>query len=152
MKQLLSIMVLATAFVFVACDKDDGGEEGPLTDATGAWSGTLKVVQDDGSDYMLEGVAVQVASIDSKYCQIVMEQVQFSPKMPVKIDMTIDSVPYVKNGSDIEFGGDNIVPKAMGGPFPKYNITEFKGVMNEKISFSMMCGSYPLSYNGVHAE
>lgn len=153
MRRYLNILLMATAMVFAACDKDDENNDDnglSMIGEKGVWAGTMSVTQDDNSVFTQADVCVDVECIDNDYLRIVMNQVKFSEKMPIQLDMTIDSIKYVLCDGGLEFGGNNIVPQAMGGPFPQYTITGLTGKTKDgKADFSMMCGKYPLSFAGV---
>ncbi len=152
MRRYLNILLMATAMVFIACDKDDENNDDNerfFIREIYTWGGTMSVTQDDSSVFTQADVLVDVDFFDKDYLRIVMNQVKFSEKMPIQLDMTIDSIKYVVGDENLEFGGNNIVPQAMGGPFPQYTITGFTGKTKDgQIDFSMMCGKYPLSFSG----
>jgi hypothetical protein len=75
--------------------------------------------------------------------------VSFSAKMPVKIDMEIPNVEYQNEDGKITLSGNNIVPFAMGGEFPKYTVTNLSGTVNNgTLSVSMNCGESPTTFVG----
>lgn len=151
MKQFkfLAALLIAGA-TLAACDKDEKNDEPTPAETTSAsFQGTLTVDQTDGSTYTQENVVVDYAITDTAGFVLVFNQVSFSPKMPVKLDMTIPNVSYVMIGSEITLAGDKIVPLAMGGEFPKYTITNLSGTIADgTLSVSMNCGSSPLKFTG----
>lgn len=152
MKHYLNILLISTVIIFAACDKDDENNDDnsqSMTEEKTVWVGTMSVTQDDNSVFTQTDVRVDVEPIDNDYMHMVVKQVKFSEKMPYPLDMTIDSVKYILNDGYLKFSGNNIVPQAMGGPFPQYTITNFAGnTKDSKPNFSMMCGKYPLSFVG----
>lgn len=152
MRRYLNILLMSIAMVFVACDKDDESNDDNSRSLIGekcVWVGTMSVTQDDNSVFTQTDVRVDVVYIDNDYLRMVMNQVKFSENMPIKLDMTIDSVKYILNDGYLEFNGNGIVPQAAGGYFQQYTITNLTGNTNDsKPTFSMMCGKYPLSFEG----
>ena len=151
MKQLFTVLLAAAGMLFVACDKDDNKNEEPqnetLTNET--FQGTLVVDQTDGSAYTQENVKVGCAITDTAGMVLTFNQVSFSEKMPVKLDITIPHVEYTVNAGIYTLSGNNIVPLAMGGEFPKYTITNLSGTIQDgTLSVSMNCGSSPLKFTG----
>ena len=143
----LFIALLITSFFAASCEKEE--EPLKLTE-DGTYSGQLAVDQLNGTNYTSSNVQVKVTpSTSAGYITIDMLQVSFSPKMPVKLDMKIQNVVYTSTSEKITLSGNNIIPIAMGGGFPAYTITNLTGeIQNGVLSLSMMCGSFPLTYNG----
>ncbi|MEA5004843.1 MAG: hypothetical protein VB022_00360 [Rikenellaceae bacterium] len=141
------LALLMTSFFAVGCEKDE--EPLKLTE-DGIYSGQLTVDQLDGTNYTSSDVQVKLTpAATAGNVTIDMLQVSFSSKMPVKLDMKIQNVVYTSTSEKITLSGNNIIPIAMGGEFPAYTITNLTGeIKNGSLSLSMMCGSYPLTYNG----
>lgn len=111
-------------------------------------TGTMITTLGTDSTYTKTDVVVNF-SINNEFATIEMLAVKFAEAMPLTLDMTIDSVSYITVGETVNFTGNNIVPTAMGGAFPKYTITNLDGKIGDgKLSFTMMCGAYPVSYEG----
>lgn len=142
----LFLMAMITLSI-TACDKtEDNNKNATVED--GSYTGTLTVDQTDGTIYTQQNVNVTLQLIDGK-AQIKMSQVAFSAQMPVKLDMTIPGITTAENAEGITISGDNIVPQAMGGDFPKYTIKQMNGKATPtNISFAMICGTFPLSFTG----
>lgn len=141
---------LAVAGMFVGCGDDEPTKGEPEVQDNGiSYAGTMVVVQQDETTYTQENVVVDYEITDTAGLVLTFNQVAFSSKMPIKIDMTLTNVQYEKNSETISFTGDGIVPIAMGGPFPKYTVTNLSGtVQEETMSLSMNCGGYPVTYTG----
>lgn len=148
MKHFLSFMICAAMLSFVACDKsDDNKDVNPTPEAASA-VGKVFVTQTDGSEFSKDSVSVSLTYAEDSMT-ITMFKVKFAERMPLELDMTIGGVQYSNNGGDIKLWGDNIVPQAMGGAFPKYTITNLDGKVGDgKVSFSMMCGEFPTRFEG----
>lgn len=148
MKHFLSFMICAAMLSFVACDKsDDNKDVNPTPEAASA-VGKVFVTQADGSEFSKDSVSVSLTYAEDSMT-ITMFKVKFAERMPLELDMTIGSVQYSNNGGDIKLWGDNIVPQAMGGAFPKYTITNLDGKVGDgKVSFSMMCSEFPTRFEG----
>lgn len=137
------------ALVATACTKSDEGTGGkePVVD-NGTYVGTVTVDQNDGTVYTQENVTMTFEQ-KSGTAQIKMSQVGFSQQMPVKLDMTIPGITATETTDGLTISGDNIVPQAMGGDFPKYTIKNMTGkVTADAISFDMVCGGFPFSFKG----
>ena len=154
MKQLFTVL-LAAGMLFVACDKNDDKNE-TLENETmtnQSFKGTLIVDLTDGSAYTQEDVTVDYAITDTAGFVLTFNQVSFSPRMPMKLDMSIPNVSYVIVGSEITLAGNGIVPLAMGKEFEQYTITNLEGTIADgTMSVSMKCGSSPMKFTGVKAE
>ena len=148
MKQLFTVLI-AAGMMFVACDKNDDKNETPETLTNQTYVGTLTVDQTDGTTYTQENVTVGFAITDTAGMVLTLNQVSFSERMPVKIDMTIPHIEYTANGANYNLSGNNIVPLAMGGEFPKYTITNLSGtIVDGALSVSMNCGGFPIKFSG----
>ena len=148
MKQLFTVLI-AAGMMFVACDKNDDKNETPETVTNQTYTGTLTVDQTDGTTYTQENVTVGLATTDTAGMVLTLNQVSFSERMPVKIDMTIPHIEYTANGVNYTLSGNNIVPLAMGGEFPKYTITNLSGtIVDGALSVSMNCGGFPTKFSG----
>ena len=148
MKQLFTVLI-AAGMMFVACDKNDDKNETPETLTNQTYVGTLTVDQTDGTTYTQENVTVGIAITDTAGMVLTFNQVSFSERMPVKIDMTIPHIEYTANGVNYTISGNNIVPLAMGGEFPKYTITNLSGTIADgTLSVSMNCGGFPTKFSG----
>lgn len=108
------------------------------------------VVVSDNTSFTDKDIVVELTFDEaSKTVEMLIKQVKFAEAMPIRLDMTVQGISYTEAGSDITIAGNNIVPQAMGGPFPKYTITNLSGkVTGEGMVFSMICGELPVSYTG----
>lgn len=151
MKRYLNILLMATAMVFIACDKDDDGKNDdtdiPLYNA---YSGSIFVQETDTSTFENPYIRVDCTLSDDKNTMtMTINKVKFSSRMPVELDITIPEIKVEKKDDSMAISGDGIVPEAMGGPFPKYTITNLEGSFSaDKFTFSMMCGEYKTWFEG----
>ena len=115
-----------------------------------AYIGKLTVNQNDGSVFEQENVEINIDIADDNTMKIIMNQVKFAEGMGIKLDMTIEGIETLETDSGLSISGDNIIPTAMNGiEFPQYIITEMEGeVTTQNITFSMMCGEFPLTFSG----
>ncbi|KAA6326436.1 hypothetical protein EZS27_024462 [termite gut metagenome] len=145
----LKILLVAAMVVFItACSNDENSEEIIVVD-DGAYIGTLVVDQNNGTSYTQENVSV-VVSVDTDHAEVHMMQVSFAERMSLKLDMTIPNVPVAVISGGLSLSGNNIIPWAMGGNYSQYTITNLTGkVTAQSISFTMMCGEFPLRFSGV---
>ena len=142
--------LLAAGLTFAACDKDENEtpEQQPVLEKT-SYVGTLMVDQNNSTTYVQDSVTIDCTPSEDKGLVITFNQVSFSERMPVKLDMDIPNVEYSEADGKITLSGNNIVPLAMGGEFAKYTITNLTGNIAEgTISLSMKCGDYPLTFSG----
>ena len=75
--------------------------------------------------------------------------VTFSERMPVSIDMVLDSLNYTRAEAEVSFRGENIVPTAGGKPYDRYNTTALKGTITpDSLCLSCKLGTFPIAYRG----
>ena len=153
MKNLkIALMVAMSIFLITACDKDKDPEE-PIVVEKGTYKGKMTVSTGDVISYEQENTEVKIEMGTDNTISIEMANVKFAAMMPVTITMVIPEVTTTATDAGLSLSGDNIIPTAMGGPFPQYTITNLTGETTpQKMTFSMMCGIYPLSFEGTIAE
>lgn len=151
-----AMMLGMLSFGAVACDDDDddepNGDNKPSVDDvqndTTTYMGQMNVV------FMGQGNLSDSTVIKSSYdslgnLNLEFIQVRFVPQMPVKIDITVPSIPCNKENGVVAFQGDSIVPTVKGVPFAQYTAGDLKGeVKGDSIAFSLKFGSFPTSYKG----
>lgn len=142
--------LLAAGMIFVACNKDeDETPEQQQVPAKESYVGILSVDQNNGTFYVQEDVIVDCTPSEDHSFVVTFNQVSFSERMPVKLDMDIPNVEYSEADGKITLSGNSIVPLAMGGEFAKYTITNLTGTISGgTLSLSMNCGDYPLTFTG----
>lgn len=147
MKQVKFLFIAVIVLLITACDDDKKNEEVTVTDGT--YKGTLIVDQNDDTFYTQENVTV-ILNTGTDNAEIKMMQVSFSSKMPVTLDMTIPSITKAEVIDGLQLSGDNIIPLAMGGEFPRYTITGMTGKATPQVlALQFTCGEYPLTFSGV---
>ena len=155
MKQFLfSLIAVALVFSVTSCkesEDDNGGQNNPEVTNQYTLVGTLTVDQLNGSNYVMDSVRIAITPNDTLGTMtMVMYQVRFSSRMPVKLDMTVRNINYVSNQDGFVLSGDSIVPYAMGGPFAAYTITDLIGTLtDDSLRLSMNCGIYPMTFKGI---
>ena len=144
------LALLAMAIMFVGCNDDEPTQQEPQgQNEQISYVGTMVVVQKDQTTYTQESVAVDYEITDTAGLVLTFNQVAFSPKMPVKIDMILTNVQHEESVETTSFSGDSIVPIAMGGLFPQYTVTSLSGTIQQgTMSLSMTCGGYPITFVG----
>lgn len=146
------LFTAAALLLLAGCDKDDknGSNPEPPVFKGYEYTGTVEVDQQDGTTYPCPDVVVQVSPQTDGTVQMKMLQVRFSENMPLKLDMTVSGIGYTADGEDIVLHGNNIIPEAMGGPFPAYTITDLVATGDKRaFTLSMTCGGkFPLRYTG----
>lgn len=157
MKKIVCFLfaLAAVSFAVAGCssDNDDNGDGGgPAGVEDGAYTGTVTVDQDDdlGTIYTQDDVKTAVTFGDDGSATIEIFKVAFSDDMPVTLDIKISGVTATPTAGGFSLSGDNIIPTAMGGPFPMYTIKNMTGKVTENsLTFEMMCGRYPTKFEGV---
>ncbi len=151
--KLIKMMLCAACALSltVACDKSEDDSVQIPVDKT--FLGELSVDQTDGTFFRQQEVQVRYemnTDATPVTMNIYMYRVRFAEAMPVKLDMTIPAVDFSVADGAIELSGDGIVPLAMGGEFKQYTITGLRGKIEDgRMTLSMTCGSFPLSYAGL---
>jgi len=148
----MKIVLLAALVVmaFASCDKEEDQKEDVVEVVSETYVGKLSVDQTDGTFFTMDSVSVDVNPVDGDSTVVmVMHGVTFSARMPVALDMTVNGIAYTSTTTNVSLSGNNLVPIAMGGEFPAYTITNYAGTITDgKLSFSMVCGKFPLTFTG----
>ena len=154
MKKTLSLLIFF-AVLCIGCTKtDDGGTDKKNDNPTGGISyvGDVAVTQDDGTDFIKKDVEVVMTRTENTM-KMEMLKVSFAAAMPIELDMTVEGISFRQTSDGYAISGDNLVPTAMGGAFPAYTITNLAGGSSDgRLTFSTMCGHYPLRYSGRRQE
>ena len=140
-------LALAT-LAAIGCNKNTPEETaGPKE---GSYVGTVTVNSTSGEVFDNENIEVSFTpSKDGKTATLVMYQIKFTPKMPMKLDVTIPDVNISAEGEDIKLACAEVVPLAMGGPFPNYTVTDLTGkISGDNLTFSLNFGATPTSFSG----
>lgn len=149
MKAFFRLLMCSVAlFAFAACSS---GDDDPVVDLSQRqYVGDFVVDQNDGTTYMDENVKISIAFNEfTNEAVMTFYQVKFSANMPVRLDMVVSGITYSASSTEIRISGNRIVPYAMGGPFEEYMITDFVGhITDNKITFSMTCGEFPVIFTG----
>lgn len=137
----------------VACteEKDDSTNQ-PTTEQTSSKSFIGRItVGEEGNSFSEDSISIETSNLVSGKINVKLLQVKFAQAMPLRLDMEINGINCVKeNDGTYTLTGNNIVPIAMGGEFPAYTITNLNGrIIDSIFTLSMMCGSYPVNYEGV---
>ncbi len=142
------LCVCATTLTIMACNKDEEITKKMVKNHK-EFVGTFAVTQSDQTVFTTEGKVLEYAITDTAKLVLTFYQAQFSPKMPICIDMIVQNIDYEESTSKITFSGTNIIPLAMGGEFPQYTITNLQGtITKEGVSLTMICGKNPVEYIG----
>lgn len=144
MKKFFAIIVCAG--MLAACNINT--PEPPVPAETTAYEayGTLLI---PSSGFTKEQVRTKIILTDEEVLDIYMFEVKFATLMPVTIDMVISGVPYVRNGENIRFYGDSIVPYAGNKPYDKYIVTDLEGsITADSLLINNKYGETPSVYKG----
>ncbi|MCR5050848.1 MAG: hypothetical protein K6A36_07175 [Paludibacteraceae bacterium] len=120
-------------------------EEGQTTEVFEA-SGILTIPT---SGFTKENIRTKIVLAGPDSMDIYMYEVKFAAAMPVTIDMIISGVHYAKEGNQINFHGDGIIPTAGNKPYKDHIITNLVGtITTDSIFMSNNYGSTPSVYAG----
>lgn len=146
------LWVAIGSVLFISCKEDPSDVESKKS-----YLGEMTVTNADSSTFSDPEIRVSISESiteEGKY-DILMKQVKFAERMPVRIDMTI---PSVELNAAYELICDSVIPWAMGGPYTQWTIRNLRGQIiytdgePSEISFEMMCGDYPVVYQGLYTE
>ncbi len=148
MKTKLFLIALAAASL-IGCSEKTTPEK-PLTPEEADYIGTVSVFF-EGTTFDNENIEVSFdPSDDGKTASITLHKIKFVPQMPVTIDVTIPNVEVGSTTEKITLSCAQVIPKAMGGDYPRYTVTNLLGeILGKEMSFSLNFGSYPTSFRGV---
>jgi hypothetical protein len=154
MNYLKIFSISLSILLFVSCGDDKTTPEDPELPSNGNYVGTVSVAPGTPDAFILEDIEVVfTVSEDETTADIEMLKVKFADDMPLTLDMLMSGVTLDETETGYSISGDGIVPTAMEGrPFENYTITELTGdATTESLSIEMMCGEYPLSFEGTVA-
>ena len=146
--QFKHMLLALAALAAIGCNKNNPEETaGPKE---GAYVGTVTVNSTSGEVFDNENIEVSFTpSEDGKTATLVMYQIKFTPRMPMTLDITIPDVNITAEGQDIKLECAEVVPIAMGGPFPNYTVTDLTGkISGDELTFSLNFGATPTSFSG----
>ena len=146
--QFKHMLLALAALAAIGCNKNTPEETaGPKE---GSYVGTVTVNSTSGEVFDNENIEVSFTpSEDGKTATLVMYQIKFTPKMPMTLDVTIPDVNISAEGEDIKLACAEVIPLAMGGPFPNYTVTNLTGkISGDNLTFSLNFGATPTSFSG----
>jgi len=146
--QFKHMLLALAALAAIGCNKNNPEENvGPKE---GSYVGTVTVNSTSGDVFDNENIEVTFTpSEDGKTATLVMYQIKFTPRMPMTLDVTIPDVNITTEGQDIKLECAEVVPLAMGGPFPNYTVTNLTGkISGGELTFSLNFGATPTSFSG----
>ena len=146
--QFKHMLLALAALAAIGCNKNTPEETaGPKE---GSYVGTVTVNSTSGDVFDNENIEVSFTpSEDGKTATLVMYQIKFTPRMPMTLDVTIPEVSLSTEGQDIKLECAEVVPLAMGGPFPNYTVTDLTGkISGDELTFSLNFGATPTSFSG----
>jgi len=154
MKRFKMLTVLAVAAIFItACGKDNNPEPPIIEDGT--YVGKMTVLSVPGGPVLheQENVTIKIEKGPGDIIEMEMFAVKFAPTMPMSLDVTVPGITIAATSTGYSLQGDNIIPQAMGGPFPQFTMKNIEGsVTPQNLTFSMICGTFPLSFTGSKVE
>ena len=141
--------IALAALTLVACDKTPQ----PIVPVLTYYLGEATVESTAGTVVNADA-RVEFLPYTDGTADLTLYELSFSPKMPVKLDVTVPGVTYVSTPEKITFSGDEIIPFALGGnQFPQYTVTDLKGeIVGDKLSFTLKLGDIPTSFVGEKVE
>ena len=146
--QFKHMLLALAALAAIGCNKNTPEETAGLKE--GSYVGTVTVNSTSGDVFDNENIEVSFTpSEDGKTATLVMYQIKFTPRMPMTLDVTIPDVNITAEGQDIKLECAEVVPLAMGGPFPNYTVTNLTGkISGDELTFSLNFGATPTSFSG----
>jgi hypothetical protein len=144
MKKILSL--LAMVAVLAACNdqnKPQNPEEQKQAEfAKARYFQVTGTNQVPSENYTQDNVTAYVV-IGDEYAVISLAGVGFSSRMPVTVDMDIDSVSYTRSADRITLSAQNVMPKMKGAPVSRYLINQLSGYITpDSLVFTNNYGSY----------
>ncbi len=139
------LFVALTALVLMACNK----QPEVIVPQKADFKGTV-TVEYKGEPYDNENIEVKFTpSEDGKTASLTIYKIRFVPQMPVTIDVTIPNIELTATTTEITLKCDEVIPLAMGGEYPRYKVTNLKGVIDHgTLDFSLNFGDFPTSFTG----
>lgn len=150
--QFKHMLMALAAIATIGCAKNNPEEV--VEPKEGAYVGTVTVNSTSGEVFDNENIEVSFTpSEDGKTATLVMYQIKFTPRMPMTLDITIPDVNITAEGQEIKLECAEVVPLAMGGPFPNYTVADLTGkISGGKLTFSLNFGATPTSFEGTLQE
>ena len=144
MKIKLFTAVLA-ALALIACEKTPT----PIVPEEADYVGTVTVESSAGTVENTGSRVEFTPSEDGTTADLVLHEISFSPRMPMKLDVTIPGLLMTCTPQKIILTGDDIVPFALGGEFPNYTVTELRAeIIGNKMTLNLKFGGTPTSFVG----
>ncbi len=101
------------------------------------------------SGFTKKDVLAKVVLGENNKLNIYMYDIKFAAAMPVTIDMIISDVDYTRQGDEVNFTGENIVPTAGDKPYDKYIVTNLVGkITADSLIITNNYGQTPSVYRG----
>lgn len=145
-------IIAALAAVLMGCEKNDKADT-PIQPKQGEYVGVVTVTY-QGTDYDNNDINVDFTPNEKgDSASVTIHQIRFVPQMPVTIDITIPGIALHSSDDKIVLKCDSVIPRAMGGEYPRYKVTGLKGeIVDDKLSFSLNFGSFPTSFRGARLK
>ena len=142
-----SFFAAVAALLLAACGKE--APETPIVPTESAYIGTVTVTY-QGADFDNENIQVDfLPSEDGTTASVLLHQIRFVPQMPVTIDVTVPDIKLQSTTKEVILSCETCIPLAMGGEYPRYTVTGFKGeIAGDELTFSLNFGDYPTSFKG----
>ena len=113
------------------------------------YTGTVTVIY-KGEPFDNENIKLTFTpDAEAGTASIKLHHIRFVPQMPVTIDVTVPGINIDNSTGKTMLSCEKCIPLALGGEFPKYTVTEFKGeIVGDELTFSLNFGEYPTSFKG----
>ncbi len=144
MKKHLNLLLCSAIIGFAACDNDDDDNSySEQTSLSGFLVATTATDSGSYSVYKQENTEVYFDFTENGLVNITLKGVKFSEKMPMSVDLQIDSIQYTRNKAigKNEFKAKIVVPKYNGEPFPRYTFSAMAGEFVSPNLFSLSFGT-----------
>lgn len=147
MKRIL-LLTLAALVSLTACEEKKLDEE--TVELSEAYNGTFEIQNSDGTMHQTEAVlaTLEVDGVTGTGT-LSFTGISFSPKMPMKIDMSVPGVTCTASQKGYTLSGEAIIPIAMGGPYTRYIVDGLSGTVTPAaMNLQLTIGGLPASYSG----
>ena len=96
-----------------------------------------------------EDVVLTATFLSETTLRLEMKEVNFSDKMPVRINLSVSPIGYTREEKLIVFFADGVVPTADGSSFDMYKVTGMEGrITPDSLCLTANIGQYACRYAG----
>ena len=142
--KIKALSIALAALALNACEKTPE----PIVPEQADYVGTLTVEATAGTVVNAEA-RVEFLPYQDGSAELTLYEVKFSPRMPMKVDVTIPGITLTATPEKIILTGNDIIPFALGGSFTDYPVTDLEGeIVGDKLTVSLKFGGIQTTYEG----